>query len=392
MCKGKKRLSIIIPVYNAENKIEKCINSVLNQSYKDFELILVDDGSTDRSAVICEEYASKDNRITTIHIENSGTFQARKIGAQRAEGEILTFSDADDWIESNAFETAMQVFDENDPDIYTYAYFVGDFIQKHLYEEKLYLQDEVRKIIAPGMMFDSIIGRRRLDPSLCCKYIKKELFLKVTESVTDRITLGEDALVTYPAFCMAQSVLISNKAFYHYEINNTSCTRTFPQERVIEIKAFQKNITRLFDEMDMIPEMQEQIGHYVRTFLDMFVRNWYDISLSASARYVFPYDIISQGANIIIYGAGNVGKSYVNELIRSNYATIVGLADKKSREINVYNNVKVIDPQAIKEKEFDIILIAVFKEEAAIDIRTYLVELGISEEKIVWIKPVNYCL
>ena len=392
MSKGKKRLSIIIPVYNAENKIEKCINSILNQSYKNFELILVDDGSTDRSAAICGEYASKDNRITAIRMENSGTFQARKIGAQKAQGEILTFSDADDWLESNAFETAMHIFDENDPDIFTYAYFVGDFIEKHLYEEKLYCQNEVRKLIAPGMMFDSAIGRRRLDPSLCCKYIKRELFLKVTESVMDRITLGEDALVTYPAFCMAQSVFISNKAFYHYEVNSSSCTRTFPLERMIEIRAFQTNITRLFDEMNMCTEMQEQIGHYVRTFLDMFVRNWFGIGISAPARYGFPYESIPQGANIIIYGAGKVGKSYVSELTRSKYATIVGWADKKSKEINAYNNVKVIEPQAIKEKEFDIILIAVLNEEAVSDIKTYLVELGVPEKKIVWIKPINYCL
>lgn len=390
MSKGKERLSIIIPVYNAENKIENCINSVLDQSYEDFELILVDDGSTDRSAAICEEYALKDNRITTIHIKNSGAFQARKIGAQMADGEILTFSDADDWLESNAFETAIQIFDEDDPDIFTYAYFYGGFIEKHLYEEKLYCENEVRKLIAPGMMFDSSIGRRRLDPSLCCKYIKRELFIKVTESVLDRITLGDDALVTYPAFCMAGKVYISNKALYHYEINSSSCTHTFPLERMIEIRAFQKNITRLFDEMNMSAEMQFQIKHYVRTFLDMFVRNWYGISISAPARYDFPYESIPQGANIIIYGAGKVGKSYVSELIRSKYATIVGLADRNCKEINAYKNIKIIEPQAIKEKEFDIVLIAVLDEVTVSGIKAYLVELGIPEKKIVWVMPFNY--
>ena len=116
------------------------------------------------------------------------------------------------------------------------------FRESESVELKTIVVDDIKKEIIPGMMFDAARGVRWLNPSLCCKLIKRSLFLQVTQSVKDRITFGEDALVTYPAVCRAERIFICNKALYHYNNNALSCTHTFPLERIGEVKAFQENM------------------------------------------------------------------------------------------------------------------------------------------------------
>ena len=150
MNKDTDKLSVIIPVYNGEATIKRCLESILHQTYKDFEVILVDDGSTDKSPAFCEEYAHKDHRVRAIHIENSGPFQARKAGVTIAKGEILTFADADDWLKEDAFETVMRIFRKYHPDILAYTYVYGEGkVEKHFYEERLYCGTEIRDEIVP---------------------------------------------------------------------------------------------------------------------------------------------------------------------------------------------------------------------------------------------------
>jgi len=382
------KLSVIVPIYNEEHWLVDCLESILNQSYPDFELILVDDGSTDKSGLLCDEYVLKDSRIKVLHIKNSGIFQARKAGAKIAQGDILTFSDADDWLEYNAFEIAMELIDKYNPDIFSYAY-IGecDKIERHLYEEGFYCKEEIKNKIIAGMMHDPMIGKRRLNPSLCCKFIKKELFMQITEKVKDRVTLGEDALVVYPAVCSSESIYLSNNGLYHYRTNDVSCTHTFTLEKILELKVFQNNIMRLFQEMDMLECLKYQIENYIRTFLSVMVRNWYEIELSP-IMYHFPYDLFIKGSQILLYGAGSVGKSYINALRARKYATVVGWVDKNYEKVKVYNNIQILSPERIKEMKFDKLLIAILDERMANTIKNDLIKMGVDKSKIVWTKPV----
>ena len=97
------KISIIVPVYNAERYLHRCIDSILAQTFRDFELLLIDDGSKDNSGYICDEYAEKDERVKVWHKENGGVSSARNVGLDNARGEWVTFADSDDWLESNAF-------------------------------------------------------------------------------------------------------------------------------------------------------------------------------------------------------------------------------------------------------------------------------------------------
>lgn len=113
-------ISIIVPVYNTEKYLDKCIQSVLAQTYTNWELLLIDDGSTDSSGAICDKYAAEDNRIRVFHKENGGVSSARNLGLDNAQGEWISFVDADDWIENSMLHDAYQkAMDENAEIIFT---------------------------------------------------------------------------------------------------------------------------------------------------------------------------------------------------------------------------------------------------------------------------------
>ena len=109
-------ISVIVPVYNVENYIHHCVDSILSQSFSDFELLLIDDGSNDKSGLICDEYARKDSRIKVYHKENGGVSSARNLGIEKANGEWICFIDADDYVRQDFFSDIQQYL-FNDVDI-----------------------------------------------------------------------------------------------------------------------------------------------------------------------------------------------------------------------------------------------------------------------------------
>lgn len=139
---NKPLVSIIVPVYNVEKYLEKCIESIINQSYKNIEIILVDDGSQDKSSKICDEYKLKDNRIITIHKKNGGVSTARNIGLKKAKGKYIQFIDSDDYIEKNMVEVLVKSLDNTEYDLAICG--IRTFCKdKRLSEEKLDLEKKV---------------------------------------------------------------------------------------------------------------------------------------------------------------------------------------------------------------------------------------------------------
>ena len=115
---GNCKISVIITIYNMEQYLDKCIQSVINQTYKNLEIILINDGSTDKSLNICKKYAISDNRVVLVNKNNEGLVKARISGIKQAVGDYITFVDADDWLDSNAYERVMEVSNNEDMIIY----------------------------------------------------------------------------------------------------------------------------------------------------------------------------------------------------------------------------------------------------------------------------------
>ena len=112
-----EKVSIIVPVYNVEKYLDKCIESIVNQTYRNIEIILVDDGSPDKCPEICNEWAKKDDRIKVIHKENGGLSSARNAALEIAQGDYITFVDSDDWIENDMIQSMLTCAAKNDADI-----------------------------------------------------------------------------------------------------------------------------------------------------------------------------------------------------------------------------------------------------------------------------------
>ena len=200
---NKIELSIIVPVYNVEEYITECIDSILAQTYKDWELILVDDGSTDNSGKICEEYALKDSRIKVIHKENGGLSSARNSGLDIAKGEYITFIDGDDFISPDTIEENINIL-ESQKGI--------DIIQYPVYyrygKNDAYKKSIESKIISgkEQLWYSYMINEYHC--SVCDKIFKKYIFENI------RFPIGitsEDIYILPQLFNIAQNVYYSDK-------------------------------------------------------------------------------------------------------------------------------------------------------------------------------------
>ena len=146
------KLSVIVPVFNTEKYLRECIESILNQTFTDFELILVDDGSTDKSGVICDEYAQLDDRIRIIHQENAGVTRARKRGVEIALGEYITFVDSDDWIDVDTYNNILSDMWKHKADIGIFAMMIEKKRStkiRNFVDEGVYSKEMLRKTVYP---------------------------------------------------------------------------------------------------------------------------------------------------------------------------------------------------------------------------------------------------
>lgn len=154
-------LSVIVPVYNMEKYLEECVESILSQTYKKVELILVDDGSTDTSGMICDKYEEKDSRVKVIHKKNEGPIKARCTGVEAAGGDYVTFVDSDDWIKDNTYERLMEAAEKADVVVsgITIYYNENNMVEEApAVDAGLYERSAIEQLIIPNMLW----GRKKI--------------------------------------------------------------------------------------------------------------------------------------------------------------------------------------------------------------------------------------
>lgn len=207
-------ISVIVPVYKAEKYLHRCVDSILAQSYADFELLLIDDGSPDNSGLICDKYAAKDSRVRVLHKENGGVSSARQCGVDYAEGEYIIHADPDDWIEPTMLEELYYKAVEDSADMVICDY----------WEE---LNKECRRIVQTPYSFKkndllNDILCQRLHGSCCNKLISNSCYQKVKFPVG--LNYSEDTYAIMHIIAAGVKVSYLPRAFYHYclDINPSS--------------------------------------------------------------------------------------------------------------------------------------------------------------------------
>lgn len=209
------KISVIIPVYNVEKYLKRCLDSVINQTYKNLEIILIDDGSTDKSGNICDEYAAKDKRIIVIHKENGGLSDARNKGLDICTGDYISFIDSDDWIENGFYEYVVNNVKDNDLLIFDY-YITNGKNSKWIKYKNAEVELSKEKCLIE-------LAKAKLQSYTCNKIYKLDLFDNI------RFPKGrnyEDQAIIHLIIDKCNKIRYYDKAFYYYYQNLNGITHT----------------------------------------------------------------------------------------------------------------------------------------------------------------------
>lgn len=224
-------ISIIVPVYNTENFLSKCLESLINQTYKNIEIICVNDGSTDNSSQILESFLSKDSRITIINQDNRGISQSRNEALKNASGDYIMFVDSDDWIEEKTCEFVVKEIESHEYDVVMWAYvsegatrsdlkFV--FNEKKIFKDELSLQKIHRRFIG---IIEEELRNPELADSLCPvwgKIYRRKLLNNLEFVDLKKIGTYEDGLFNLEVFWSVKKAVYLHQPLYHYRRNNNN--------------------------------------------------------------------------------------------------------------------------------------------------------------------------
>lgn len=380
----EKKISIIVPIYNIEEYVSKCIDSLCSQTYKNIEIILVDDGSTDHSGMICDQYAKKDARIKVVHKENGGQTSARLAGAEMASGDYVLSVDGDDWIDVTRVELLVNNGIQSDADmIYMNGLYrvYGDnvIIDKYSTLQGLYSADEI---------FDKLIDirycfKREMVASGCYWAVKRELYQRVHLMVDQSVKVGEDLLFTWLCVLNANSVYVMDNCTYYYLQRPSSMSHTAGDAQTASVAALYKQIKSELDKKQCEPIMYRRLALAVMRSIVAV-----DCSkiLGQSDTYLYPYSSIRKGSKVVVYGAGDVGMRIVRFLSTSKDYSLCAWIDKYERK-KVECGWQASAIESVYDLEYDYIAIAIADYDIVVQVKEELMERGIPEEKIAIMDP-----
>ena len=272
------QVSIIVPAYNVENYIERCLNSLVNQTFKDIEIITINDGSTDKSLELLNKYAKEAIRVSVIDLGDEGVSYCRNLGVEKANGKYIMFVDSDDWIDSNMIEAMYKKAEENKLDLVMCSYireFKDHSKEKrfNLPEEIIYKEDKVknellRKLVGP--VKEELLNPEMLDAlgtvwgKLYRADILKENKLKFVD--LSEIGSAEDTLFNIFTFNYLKKVMFLNKPMYHYWRDNPkSVTSQYNPKLKEQRKVFFKYISDFLKENNFVQVFEEALNNRICT-------------------------------------------------------------------------------------------------------------------------------
>lgn len=267
-------LSIVVPVYNVDKYLTQCIESIILQTFSDFQLILVNDGSTDDSANICDKFSTIDHRIEVIHKKNEGLVSARKSGLRIANGKYIGNIDGDDWIEKNMFEllvTAAELYSSDVvmcgiiSDYPTYSEkFKKQLVQGGIYNQKL------DQLIFNKILYSSVFFEFGIYPNLVNKIFLREKYMEFQLKVDNRITIGEDLACSFPYLLSSKNIVVLEDDLYHYRRIETSMTNKYQVTMGPSIEY----LFNFLEDYKVIQQyLESQLPYYYLYLLSSYIKN-----------------------------------------------------------------------------------------------------------------------
>ncbi len=232
---SNRLISVIVPVYNIEEYIDKCISSIIKQTYVNLEIILVDDGSTDNSGNICDAYASRDERIVVIHKQNGGLSDARNKGLDVAKGEVISFIDGDDWIHPQMYEILMHMMNSKEADMAV----CGFSRDENEVLDRQYDVNNIDEKIVSGI--EALIGNFGISPAAWNKLYKKIVFEKIRYPLN---RLHEDEYIFHEILHKSERIVVTDLPLYYYAERGSSIMSNMSPKRISDaLEAYESRIS-----------------------------------------------------------------------------------------------------------------------------------------------------
>lgn len=269
-----EKVSIIVPVYNVEKYVERCLNSLVNQTYKNIEIIIVNDGSTDNSKEICEKFENNDKRIKLINKDNQGLGMARNTGLEYITGEYVLFVDSDDYVEKNLVEIVYTIAKENDCDFVRFHNYREDIstgnkkVRKSPLKEGIYDKDAItQKILLPIIgLLPNQTGNDFVGMSVWRNLYKVSLIKERNlKFVSEREFISEDVIFNIAFFELSAKAYVINSPLYHYIVNDSSLTAVYKKDRFDKEVVMYKKLESILKEKNISNDWKIRAE---RNFLD----------------------------------------------------------------------------------------------------------------------------
>lgn len=385
---SKPLVSVIVPIYGVEAYLEKCIKSILKQSFANFELILVDDGSPDNCPIICDNMAAKDQRVVVMHKKNGGLLSARKAGLEIAKGNYISFVDGDDWVDPFYLDTMVGYAIANKADLVVTGHFRefdGKIETVKPTNAGIYSRIDIEKDILPKAIYSGDFCEHGVSTYVWNKLFDKTLLRQILPHVPNDIVMGEDAAITYSYLAVTQKMVISKIPLYYYRQRHDSIVKS--------IEHFDKEFYRLGLLMNYLKKelsgvlekenLDEQLSYYL--YSQILVRTGGLVNQKFEGVSFNPFEGIERGGKVAVYSSGSFGQHLLNNNLKNDFFDIVAWVDIDYHNLQIGNN-KVGPIGSLLQKNFDHVIIATIHPKAWQNITEELVLFGISPKKIATIK------
>jgi glycosyltransferase involved in cell wall biosynthesis len=384
--KNNPIISIIVPIYGVEKYLVQCVKSILSQTFTNFELILVNDGSKDRCSFICDELKKIDNRIVVIHKENGGLVSARKAGLKISKGIYVGYVDGDDWIEPTMYEELLNLALIHDTDIVAAGHKeeINGNVSEVLYnnlDEGLYNHEKLYNVLFSKMINTGSFSQFGIYSYLWNKLFKREIIFNAQMDVDDNIFMAEDAACSYSAILNSKSVYIKHSAKYHYRQRVDSMVKT-RDSNYLELEKFNLLYDHLKNVIIKSPYYSVLITQ-LNSFILSLLTVRYDMKhiLKLHENELFPFGCVQKKVSLIILGAGTFGQHLVSRLLNENEYSISGWIDNAYENHEMFG-LKIHHINELKKLKFDLILIAHIDETVSEQKENDLLSIGIHKNMI----------
>lgn len=382
----KDLISIIVLAYKVEQYLEKCIQSIQNQTYENLEILLICKDSDDNCSLICDRYANKDPRIIVIYQKDSGVDAARKLGIRNATGKYIGYVDGDDWIEADMYEKLHGFATIYNVDVVESGVIdMWESVEKKripYFAEGCYKGSDFEENIEPRLLCSDKFFQHGVSGYMWSKLFLKsslEKYQLMSGLLNDYI---DDIMVSLPCIAHTKSIYITHSCYYHYRAHADNGKRMIKKDEGLKFVQCYPGIFERFKGTLLCEKNDKQIQYFMMYWLLLRTPEVFD-DLNKND-FLIPFGGVERKSRIVLYGAGMAGR-FMNNYIQSvQECKLVCWVDQHFESIK--GELEICDPKKIAEVEFDYVVISIMRANAVSEVMRYLDNLKIASTNILWIE------